>query len=280
MRARNRFEQSRRTRGRRDLPDVPVPLRVALLVMILAGACTDTRHPITEERIPLQVGSTTVEVVIHTASRPGFTYINLHDDENTAVEAALQVVEVLGGRVIELQHTGRRNVRFELGDSTFAFDPNRIFTPNGLDSTLARQSRPSRAAADVVSAFADSLLEIIGLSELSTVVAVHNNTENGYSALQYADAGPLAADAHSVHLSEGADADDFFFVTSPEVYQDLRAADFNVVMQDNEGVTDDGSLSVLCGRLGIPYVNAEAQHGHLEEQVRMLLLLQRVLSGR
>jgi hypothetical protein len=36
-------------------------------------------------------------------------------------------------------------------------------------------------------------------------------------------------------------------------------------------MTDDGSLSVYCGKLGIPYVNVEAQHGHLVRQLKMLI---------
>lgn len=246
--------------------------------MVLA-ACAGGRHDISEDRIPLQVGSTTVDVVVHTASSPGLTYINLHDDENTAVQAAMQVLEQHGGTLIELQHGGERNVRFDLDDSTYAFDPNRIFTRAGVDSTLSRHGRLSPAASDAVAGFADSLLSIIGLDDRSTVVTVHNNTEDGYSARQYMEGGRYAVDARFVHIAAGIDADDFFFVTSDELYQSLRAQEFNVVMQDNALVTDDGSLSVLCGRRGIPYVNAEAQHGHLEEQQRMLLYLHAELAG-
>ena len=44
----------------------------------------------------------------------------------------------------------------------------------------------------------------------------------------------------------------------------------NVVLQDNDKVTDDGSLSVLAGRAGIPYINVEAEDGHLQQQVEMI----------
>jgi hypothetical protein len=36
-------------------------------------------------------------------------------------------------------------------------------------------------------------------------------------------------------------------------------------------MTDDGSLSVYCAQLGIPYVNVEAQHGHIWRQLYMLI---------
>jgi D-alanyl-D-alanine dipeptidase len=52
----------------------------------------------------------------------------------------------------------------------------------------------------------------------------------------------------------------------------------NVVLQDNRQVTDDGSLSVYCGKWGIPYVNVEAQHEHLEQQLQMLKVLLRIIA--
>lgn len=50
------------------------------------------------------------------------------------------------------------------------------------------------------------------------------------------------------------------------------------MLQDNVQVTDDGSLSVRAARNGLPYVNVEAQHGHREQQVRMLEALHRALA--
>ena len=183
-----------------------------------------------------------------------------------------------GGRLIELQHSGERNVEFSLRDTSYSFDPNRMFTAVGVDTTLARRGRLTPAAHQAVSAFADSVLALIGFYDLSTIITVHNNTDERYSAREYMEAGPYAQDARFVHVAAGSDADDFFFVTTEELYNDLRDAGFNVVMQDNALVTDDGSLSVLAGQAGIPYVNAEAQHGHFEEQRRMLAHLDEYLA--
>lgn len=256
-------------------------IRTGLLVLtsaILISACADRTLEIDEQRIPIAVGSSTIDVVVHRSEESGLTFLNLHDDENTAVEAARFALEHFGGRLIELQHTGERNVRFSLGDTSYAFDPNRIFTANGIDSTLARHGSSSGAAADVVATFADTVVSILELESLSTVATVHNNSDERYSARSYTDDGPYASDARFVHIAAGSDADDFFFVTTQELYDDLRAAGFNVVMQDNALVTDDGSLSVLCGKLDIPYVNAEAQQGHLEEQQKMLAYLHELLA--
>ncbi len=267
----------RRAQTSARLSQIGVGLLVLMSAMLIS-ACESRTYEIDEQRIPVSVGSSTVDVVVHTSEEPGLTYLNLHDDENTAVGAARYALEHFGGRLIELQHTGERNVRFSLGDTSYAFDPNRIFTANGIDSTLARHGASSRAAADAVASFADTVLSVLDLESLSTVVTVHNNSDERYSARSYMDDGPNARDARFVHIAAGSDADDFFFVTTQGLYDDLREAGFNVVMQDNALVTDDGSLSVLCGKLDIPYVNAEAQHGHLEEQQKMLAYLHELLA--
>jgi D-alanyl-D-alanine dipeptidase len=90
----------------------------------------------------------------------------------------------------------------------------------------------------------------------------------------------LIDDASDVHLVAEQDPDDFFFVTDRMVYNDLKELGFNCVLQNNEKVTDDGSLSVYCGTRNICYVNVEAQHGHLEQQVAMLRALVGVLADR
>src|SRR5690606_3176038 len=83
------------------------------------------------ERHALRLGETTVPVVVHAAEAAGLTYLNLHDDEGTSVAAALRVVRRHGGRVVELRHTGARNVAFTVDGRAYAADPNRIFTDAG-----------------------------------------------------------------------------------------------------------------------------------------------------
>jgi hypothetical protein len=46
-----------------------------------------------------------------------------------------------------------------------------------------------------------------------------------------------------------------------------------VVLQHNTNAVDDGSLSIFYGRKNKSYVNVEAEHGHLEQQKKMLSVL-------
>lgn len=252
-------------------------LRILVALLLLAlTSCGEKTYKVRSEQIPLPLGETTVDLVVHRSEARGLVYVNLHDDEQTSVEATLSILEKYGGMLYELQHTGERLLSFNIDDSTYAVDPNRIFTDLGIDSTLARNSTYSPAARRAVRAFSDSLLQRIDMRDLDIVVTVHNNTEGGYSAMSYED-GELAAEARFVHIAVDEDPDDFYFVTTQALYDGLRDAGSNVVMQDLRLAKDDGSLSVRAEQDGIPYVNVEAQHGHFEIQREMLARLHHML---
>ena len=220
------------------------------------------------------VGDARIDVVATTfpamAEPVKVAFVSVHDDEQTAVEAAGDVLRDLGGRLVELRHTGDREVAFRLGGTEHRIDPNRIFTPAGRKATLTALSNWSQPADDVVAAFADELLSTLAIDDIDVIVALHNNTPDRYTAANYAPGGSLAADAAKVNLRPGGDADDFFFVTDTGLFDALADRGHSVILQNEATVADDGSLSVWSGRMGIPYVNVEAEHGHRTEQAAML----------
>ncbi|MEL7169102.1 MAG: hypothetical protein AAGN64_07095 [Bacteroidota bacterium] len=234
--------------------------------------------------VTLPIGTGVVRVVV--TEQPGcdVDVLVLHDNENTGVEAARAVIAERGGRLVDLHHTGARNLAFALRNAqsggeespvdSFAVDPNRVFTDAGAGASLASLSRDTPAARRAVRRFAERLLALYGKPVV--VVTAHNNTEGRYAATSYATDGPYAEDAAGLHLAPGADADDFFFVTDRALFDTLAEAGFNAVLQAN-AATDDGSLSVWAAQQGVPYVNVEAQHGHVAEQTRMMHALWDVL---
>jgi len=225
-----------------------------------------------------RVGET--EIAVATTEKPGcrFVYVNLHDDENTSALAGQDVVKRSGGKLVELRHTGRRDIVFTVQGKDYRVDPNRIFTEAGVRLTLAKQSRYSEDAARSVSRFAEQLLKVYRIDGAEAVIALHNNTQGKYSALSYAGGGALAQDAKDVFIRDGTDPDDFFFVTERVVFDALKRRGHNVVLQDNHRVTDDGSLSVYCGKANVRYINVEADHGHFKEQTQMILELKSILD--
>ena len=230
--------------------------------------------------VPLGEGTVTVRVRID-GRQPGLLHaLNLHDDESTSVEAAAEVIARRGGRVVEVVHSGDRNVTFSVGGRSYEADPNRMFTEAGRARTLGALSSNDPAAEAALEAFADSVLALYTAVRPDVVVTLHNNTPDNYSARSYEPGAQYASDAAAVTVHPGSDPDDFFFVTDRALYDALVGEGFNAVLQDNDAATDDGSLSVWAAREGVPYVNVEAQHGHRAEQAAMIDALVDVLENR
>ncbi len=244
----------------------------ALCFSVLLSAC-DSGYEISTNAIPMEIGETIVELVVHESAAPGLTYFNLHDNENTSVKAALDVIRQYGGRLYELKHSGTRNIVFYLDDVRYEFDPNRIFTESGCRETLERYGPVNDLAINEVGFFAENLINQINPADLGYIVTLHNNTRGGYSILSYSEGGDYAAEASQVFTGDNIDPDDFYFITDQVLYEKLRAFGLNVVLQDNENMTDDGSLSVWSAQNHIPYVNIEAQNGHRRYQKSMILFL-------
>ena len=274
-------------------------LRLALAVLLVSPACAQSAKPpdndaprnrradssivrpeapradsaVTVRSVRVTIGETPVELRVTERACAGacWSAVNVHDDEDTAVEAALAEIAVRGGRLMEVTHSGARNLSFTLGGAAFTVDPNRIFTDAGRARTLASLSRDTPAARAAVAAFADTLLAVYGAP--AVVVALHNNTEGNYSAASYQAGGSEATEAELVRLAPGTDTDDFVFVTTRALFDAVAASGINAILQNNRTPTDDGSLSVWAAQNGRPYLNVEAQHGHLAENGRMIAAL-------
>lgn len=234
------------------------------------------KFKISEKEYQLKIGENFVKIVVSkTAARsPNFAYFNMHDNENTAVEAAMETIQKYGGVLIELRNDNRRMVNFSIQGKQFTFDPNRIFTPVGIEKTLKQNGEYSIAAAREVNNFAVQLKLL--LKDFQLIIAMHNNTDENYSLKSYEDIDDLGKDVKFFNENPMLDADDFFYVTEAKFFQFLKLKNQNVALQDNENVTDDGSLSVYCGKNKIKYLNVESQHGHLNEQIKMLEILQKL----
>ncbi len=204
-----------------------------------------------------KLGDTTVKIVI--SGNGGWTMVALHENESTSVRAA----KATGGRLVELKHTGGRNVSFTLNRKKYSVDPNRIFTDTGIRKSLKPYSPEAHKAVQGLAA--ELLKHIRGRA----IVALHNNTNGSYSIKSYQPGGQYARDASQVHVNPAHDPDDFFFVTKQWVFDLLKSGNYNVALQSGR-VTDDGSLSVYCARQGIIYVNVEAESGHSSQQTQML----------
>jgi hypothetical protein len=207
---------------------------------------------------------------------PGFTYFAPHNDETTSADVGFNRVAEYGGTMIRLTHTGKRNMPMTHQGKRYFFDPNRMFTTQGIQKTLANPAiNPSRpttpALVAAVEKFAKYVVDELRLGALhkGTLIGLHNNTPGGYSARSYLPQGAEARNAAHVHLNPAHNPDDFFLVTVPELFLALKARGYNVVLQSLLP-EDDGSMSVYCAKKRIPYVNVETLISHGAIQERML----------
>jgi hypothetical protein len=212
-------------------------------------------------RCTVKLGDTRV-VIQQTKNGHGKTFVHLHHNETTALKAAQHIVKTEGGSVTTLIHKGKRNIVFHLRHQRYEFDPNRIFTDNGIKKTLMAHGHYSRAAHAAVKQLARQFIHILPRGK---VVAVHNN--NGYSIKHYFKGKCLHRDAKALHLGHEHFFRNFYLVTRSHDYERLKALHYNAVLQ-SRAATDDGSLSVFLAHRN--YVNVEAGYGQLQAQIDML----------
>lgn len=253
-----------------------------LLLFTCCMACTTITTEVVDT---FDFGDKELQLVKHTSGKPGPLYFNMHDNESTGVEAARTLVGRKGGALYELVHTGERNVLFCLDTMALEIDPNRIYTDTGVWLEVKRAALIDRAevrdsgAFRVIRAFGDTLLALMDIDSYDLVITLHNNTDCRYCLYSYTEGGPYEEDALRTFSGRHKDPDDFYFVTTDDHFEQLIRSGFHVVQQNNDRVTDDGSLSVYCGNRGIGYINVEAEHGSVRTQRRMIRRMLRILGS-
>lgn len=203
---------------------------------------------------------------------------NMHDNEFTSVNAARSVLELRGGTLLRIDNSAQRVIRFRIRGVQYAFDPNRIFSRAGIEQSLQENGRTSPLAIEEVEKFGKRLLELIPDS-IACIIALHNNTEGAYSVKSYVAGGDRQKDARDVHAAAGQDPDDIFFTTDRDIFDNMAAAGYNSILQNNEKAKQDGSLSVYYGAKNRRYVNIETQHGRFGQYQQMLEKLLDILSS-
>ena len=198
-------------------------------------------------------------------------YVNLHDDEITAINGAKKILERKGGVLIRIENYRTRNIKFRLDGKYYTIDPNRMFSRKGIAQSLLLLGKTSPKAIDEIEKFATRVLQLIPLNP-SCIVALHNNGNGMFSVNTYLPNGPRAKDAKTLYVNPDQDADDFFLTTDSILFKQLAAENYNTILQDNEKAKKDGSLSVYCGERNIQYVNCETEHGRQEQYDEMILL--------
>ncbi|ANE53150.1 hypothetical protein [Flavisolibacter tropicus] len=214
------------------------------------------------------LGTTPVKIIKHTYNKPSpLFFVHLHDNESTAEKAAINLLEQYGGQLLSIENKEMRNIRFQLNNQFYTFDPNRMFSDSGIISNLKLLSSPDTAALRAVRNFGQFILS--HLPDTGIIVAVHNNTDDRLSVLSF-DTLPLKNETAAVTKNASHDIDDFILTTDSVIYNFYKNEMTNAILQREDLFTDDGSLSIFFGKKKRPYINVEAEHGHRLQQILLL----------
>ena len=230
-------------------------------------------NTITEKTILFDLAGNIVPIKIQQyGEKTDIVFINLHDDEITSVNAAKRVLEEYGGLLIEIENNAQRNIHFKLDRYFYNVDPNRIFSQEGIKKSLEQLGKTSSKAVDEVEKLGQRIIQLIP-GEAKCIIALHNNTPDFFSATEYAPGNKRSVDCKKIYINAEQDTDDFFLTTDHSLYEKLADKGYNTILQDNKYCTEDGSLSVYCGKRNIRYVNCETEHGKAEQYYAMMRAL-------
>lgn len=230
----------------------------------------DTKISVTEKTIYYNLADNIVPIKIQQYGETDtIVFISLHDDEFTSVDAAKKILEEKGGLLIEVENNLQRNIRFNLGNYFYQVDPNRIFSKEGIKKSLEEFGRSSPKAIDQAFNLGRRIIQLIP-ADATCIIALHNNTPDQFSVTEYSAGNKRSDDSKKVYINSRQDADDFFLTTDNDLYEQLADKGFNIILQDNNRCTEDGSLSVYCGKKNIRYVNCETEHGKTGQYVLMI----------
>lgn len=232
-------------------------MRLLIIIVLTLGISL----PCFAKQYPVHLGDTTV-LIVQERHGKGKSFIHVHQNETTALEAAREVIRRHGGSLITLKHPGGRNIKFTLNHHHYEFDPNRIFTQRGIYHTLNTYGHYSKSAHQMVQRLATRIVHLLPKGK---IIAVHNNDH--FSFYDYFPGQDLAEEARSLHYNHQLYYRNFFIVTQKQDFIRLAGHNFNSIWQA-KSAQDDGSLSIRLNKRR--YVNVEAGYDQLANQIYML----------
>ena len=198
-------------------------------------------------------------------------YIWIHGDEKTAKMAILNHLKFYPGKGYFIKNENR-----EVDFLDTKIDPNRIFSRSGSFRTL-KKFKPEWApgtlkpALDRLDIDRENFLNKLFPDSSGIVIAVHNNSR-GYSVKDELEFST------KVSLKNKQNSKDFIICTYEGDFEKLSIGPYNVVLQNQIPLKDNGSLSWAALRNGIRYINVETRLGWRTKQEKMLEYISKSLE--
>jgi len=247
----------------------------------------------------IRLGDDTVYLKIYTKPGKNIVYAHVHENEEASLAAGMEVLKKYGGRLFTLSHsidTTNRNVTFDYRNTTYQFDPNRIYTTN--DTVLQKNIKIISGKGKVDTRVKKDVRNLANLIWAETkgaklIVALHNNKNTpatfktlwffintfepeSYNITSYVKKSEFASDSNKscdeIYINPRLNNSEFFIVTEKRDFDIFLQKKYSVVLQ-NASPVDDGSMSVFAVKNKRRYINSEAKMGKILEQTEMLELI-------
>ena len=168
-------------------------------------------------------------------------FVHLHDNEYTSLEVANEYLSANGGRLVRLKNANERIVETVLGTNSYCFDPNRIYSKEGISASVLNWTDITHPVitSSIVDFSSQFLQNFIDSKKL--IVSLHNNTDTNYSIIQVQKA--LWANQYSgkIYINQEMDEDDFILTTDSTIFNRIAAKNINVIYEFAQNISDDGS---------------------------------------
>jgi len=244
-------------------------LLLALLVFVAKPQHPPVLDAMTTDSSFIKLYDLDITLVKYSYKPNGIKFLVVHDNEDTGVKAGFDYIRWSGGELIDCQYGGVRDYNFNYMDDIYRIDPNAIYTERGINTRLKKDEFSSNEVEKALNAAGKQIVDFYNPKSTGYILTLHNNADGGFGISSYLAGYELASAADSVYINFEMDGDDMLYVTDLKLFNSLKKANVNVMLQ-SKFVENDGSLSVYAMQNNIPYINVEVQHGHLEEHLRLI----------
>jgi muramoyltetrapeptide carboxypeptidase len=218
------------------------------------------------------IGETPVTIEIIQSNSSGLVFFHPHEDEKASYEQSKKLVKQYGGKLVSIQQQGKRLIEVVYQQEKYTFDPNRMFTEQGIKDTLIKYSKFNSQVATDIQNFANKVVSLV-IGKL--VIAVHNNYNKSYNVTSYKNSDEVEYYYQNPKQGTG----EFFYTTDSDFFNFAKVAGYNAVVQ-SKAVKNDGSFSVYAALQGSNYVNLEVKRGSDSLEQKMLLFLMRYFANQ
>lgn len=248
----------------------------------------------------IRLGRDTMHINIYNKPGKNLVFAHVHENETASLEAGLKMIEKYGGKLVTLEHsfdgTKNRNVRFRYRNTTYQFDPNRIYT---ADDRVLKASITIVEGIGKVDYIVLKMVKRLAkqiwaeLKDYPLIIALHNNKNTpaectnmwffwnrlepeSYNITSYVKKYDQSSDSNKscseIYINPEINNSEFFIVTQKADFDMFVRKKYSVVLQ-NDNPVDDGSMSVYATSFEKRYINSEAKLDKTKEQEAMLELL-------